>query len=477
VDRDAPVYECRFECIPASVDYRPPRVTPWPKMRGTQTARVVGPEGEEIYTDEYGRVKVQFNWDREGGFKENASCWIRVSQGFAGGAYGMMFLPRVGQEVIVDFLEGDPDKPIITGRVYNADNMSPYPLPAEKTKSVIKTNSSTGGGGTNEIRFEDLKDKEQILLYAQKDLHIRVQNDRVENVDHDHHLTVKEHKFELVKQNKHSEVKLDLSEKIGGKRSLTVKGDVGEDVTGNHSEKVGMNYFLDAGMNLVLSSGVNITLKVGGNSIALTNAGIFISGSMIYLNSGSGSTGGQTVALKATEAPVDADSVQPGRDVTYTRQEELGPGEVPPDQPGITSEPVQTERETSWIEIELVDEIGQPIPFERYQITAPDGETIRKGSLDQRGSAHVPIPEEGICRISFPDLDAEAWYRGTGGEEAAASGAADQAPSSNGASPSAAQEPGARTAGAEGDEVQEYEDTEEEEDPQAHDAEEDAWGT
>ena len=146
-DAEAASYKCRFECVPASITYRPPRVTPWPVMRGTQTARVVGPGGEEIHTDKYGRVKVQFNWDREGKFDDNSSCWIRVSQGFAGGQYGMLFLPRIGQEVIVDFLEGDPDKPIVTGRVYNADQMPPYTLPDEKTKSTIKTNSSTGGGG------------------------------------------------------------------------------------------------------------------------------------------------------------------------------------------------------------------------------------------------------------------------------------------------------------------------------------------
>ncbi|MCP4249537.1 MAG: type VI secretion system tip protein VgrG, partial [bacterium] len=174
VDDDAPVYECRFKCAPAEVSYRPPRVTPWPMMRGSQTARVVGPEGEEIHTDEYGRVKVQFNWDREGGHSETASCWIRVSQGMAGGAYGLMFIPRVGQEVIVDFLEGDPDQPIITGRVYNADHMPPYKLPDEKTKSVIKTHTSKGGGGCNEIRFEDLKDKEQLFLQAQRMMDTRV---------------------------------------------------------------------------------------------------------------------------------------------------------------------------------------------------------------------------------------------------------------------------------------------------------------
>ncbi|MBK8268649.1 MAG: type VI secretion system tip protein VgrG [Planctomycetes bacterium] len=196
---DVPEYECSFECVPASVTFRPARVTPWPVMRGTQTARVSGPAGEEIHTDKYGRVKVQFNWDREGRFNEDSSCWIRVSHGMAGGGYGMMFLPRVGQEVVVDFLEGNPDKPIIVGSVYNADHMPPYALPADKTKSVIKTNSTTGGGGTNEICFEDRKDSEQLLIHAQRDFHVRVKHDRVETVENDH-LTVEAAKHELVKK-------------------------------------------------------------------------------------------------------------------------------------------------------------------------------------------------------------------------------------------------------------------------------------
>src|SRR5205085_10995964 len=220
---------CRFECIPANVTYRPSRTTPWPTMRGTQTARVVGPRNEEIHTDEYGRVKVQFHWDREGRFDENSSCWIRVSQGMAGGQYGMMFLPRVGQEVVVDFLEGDPDQPIITGRVYNGDHMPPYELPKEKTKSCIKTNSSQGAGGTNEIRFEDLKGSEQLLLHAEKDLHVRAKNDRVASIEHDDHLTVRKNRYELVKKSRHSEVRLDLLTKVGGNQLTRVAGDVGEE--------------------------------------------------------------------------------------------------------------------------------------------------------------------------------------------------------------------------------------------------------
>jgi len=410
IDVDTPVYLCRFECIPADVTYRPPRVTPWPVMRGSQTARVVGPAGEEIHTDKYGRVKVQFNWDREGKFDENSSCWIRVSQGIAGGQYGIMFLPRIGQEVIVDFLEGDPDQPIVTGRVFNADLMPPYTLPDEKTKSVIKTQSTKGGGGTNEIRFEDLKGKEQILFYAQKDLHIRVNNDCVENVDHNSHLTVKENRFELVKQNKHAEVKLDFSEKIGGKMSLEVAGDVGEDFKGNHSEKVASKLYVKAGQDIVIESGVGITLKVGGNFVKVDASGVTILGTQVLINSGGSAGSGSPVALKAPEQTIDADSVQPGRDITYSGGGALAAGVVSPDIGGYAGA-AEEEKKTSWIEIELVDEIGQPVPNEAYEITAPDGTTIRKGNLDKNGQAHVAVREPGTCQITFPKLDAAAWKR------------------------------------------------------------------
>jgi type VI secretion system secreted protein VgrG len=411
LDLDVGVYECRFECIPAAAIYRPPRVTPWPVMRGSQTARVVGPANEEIHTDKYGRVKVQFNWDREGKFDEHSSCWIRVSQGSAGGQYGMLFLPRVGQEVVVDFLEGDPDKPLITGRVYNADQMPPYPLPAEKTKSVIKTNSSTGGGGSNELRFEDLKDKEQILLYAQKDLHVRVKHDRVENVENDRHLTVAGKKNELVKQGKSSVVKLDLSAEVGGKKSLKVAGDVAEEFACNHSEKVGAAYYLKSGKSIVVESGDNLTLKVGGNFVKIDSSGVTIWGTKVKINSGGSPGSGSLVALKAPDPVLEADVIQPGKDTTYSGGEQLAAATLGPDIAGIRFSSGQAEQATSWIEIELVDEAGQPVPNERYEVTAPDGQTILSGTLDQQGQAHMAIREPGTCQISFPGLDAAAWQR------------------------------------------------------------------
>src|SRR5262249_50295379 len=169
-------YSNQFQCIAHETPFRPPRVTPAPFVRGSQTAIVVGPENEEIYVDKYGRVKVKFHWDRRGSqdiAPENRSYWVRVSQNWAGKRFGGVFLPRIGQEVIVDFLEGDPDQPIITGRVYNGESMPPHELPKEMTKSTIKSNSSKGGQGFNELRFEDKKDHEQVFIHSQKRLDVR----------------------------------------------------------------------------------------------------------------------------------------------------------------------------------------------------------------------------------------------------------------------------------------------------------------
>ena len=172
-------YSNHLVCIPASVAYRPARVTPKPFVQGPQPALVVGKAGEEIWVDKYGRVIVQFYWDRLGQKNENSSCWIRTSQPWAGGNWGAMWIPRIGQEVLVSFLEGDPDRPIITGRVYNANQMPPYTLPKYQTRSTFMSRSSKGGGASNynELRFEDLKGSEQIFMNAEKDMDLRVEND------------------------------------------------------------------------------------------------------------------------------------------------------------------------------------------------------------------------------------------------------------------------------------------------------------
>jgi Rhs element Vgr protein len=311
VDYDAPVYQCRFFCIPATVSYRPPRVTPWPVVRGTQTARVVGPDGEEIHTDKYGRVKVQFNWDREGKFDENSSCFIRVCQGMAGGNYGHLFLPRVGQEVIVDFLEGNPDQPIIIGRVYNDDQMPPYKLPDEKTKSVIKTHSSKGGGGTNEIRFEDLKDKEQLFIQAQRQMDLRVKASHFHTAGGSYHLLVggekdgqkfgeyRQYVYKLKQTHvgeerrtwieKDDSLQVDGSrvENIGGNLVIDVAKDLAEIVRGNHKHMILGTLIVQGDGDISIQAAGTLELKGAGGTITIAADGIYINGAMVYINSGS----------------------------------------------------------------------------------------------------------------------------------------------------------------------------------------------
>ena len=175
-------YSNQFTATERAQPYRPEPVTRRPIMSGLQTATVVGPEGEEVYTDAHGRVKVQFHWDRREPYNESSSCWVRVSQLWAGNGWGTMFLPRIGHEVLVDFIEGDPDRPVVTGRVYHGDNKPPYPLPADKTKTTIKSDSSIGGGGFNELRFEDRKGQEEVFLHAQKDWNTFILNCMTETV-------------------------------------------------------------------------------------------------------------------------------------------------------------------------------------------------------------------------------------------------------------------------------------------------------
>jgi type VI secretion system secreted protein VgrG len=286
------IYQGGLEAIESSVPFRTERTTPQPVVQGPQTAIVVGPSGEEIYTDKYGRIKVQFHWDRVGKSDENSSCFVRVSQAWAGNKWGAIYLPRVGQEVVVSFLEGDPNQPIVTGSVYNGENMPPYTLPDEKTKSTLKSNSSKGGAGYNELRFEDKKDSEQVYLHSQKDQDNRVLNDSKEWVGNNRHLIVIKDQYEKVGEDRHENIVRDHLTTVGrdvhlkiagkeaievtGKLSLTVDGDVVEVFKGAHSEVVTKDLYLK-GDNVCIEAGTNLTLCVGDAFIAINSDGIKIS--------------------------------------------------------------------------------------------------------------------------------------------------------------------------------------------------------
>ncbi len=290
-------YRNMFSCIPASTVFRAGRVTPKPVVTGVQSAVVVGPEKEEIYTDKYGRVKIQFFWDRRGEKNENSSCWVRVSQGWAGKNWGMVFNPRIGQEVLVEFLEGDPDRPVIIGRVYNAEQMPPYELPLNQTQSGIKSRSSLKGTteNFNEIRFEDKKDKEHIVIHAERNLNIYVENNERRTVGNDQsHTVVHNATLTIGTDSKRTDPRKDglCTTKIFGDTSTTItKGDLSLDVQEGkmtvHVKGVVEETFDDtltttvknkatlqsASADVLVKAAEKITLECGASSITLKKDG------------------------------------------------------------------------------------------------------------------------------------------------------------------------------------------------------------
>ena len=236
-------YKSQITCIPDDVTYRPPRITPRPCILGIQSAVVVGPGGEEIHCDEHGRVKVQFHWDRQGQWNDDSSCWIRVSHPWGGAGYGGMFIPRVGQEVLVQFLEGDPDRPVIVGRVYNGENPVPHGLPDTKNISTIRTASTPGGTGFHEIRLNDTAGMEEMFVHAQKDRNEIIGNNNTCRVAANHILQIGANK----------------TVQVGANESNIVQG------------------------SMVLQAGNEIILMVGSSTIHITSTGISIGSSSLSL--------------------------------------------------------------------------------------------------------------------------------------------------------------------------------------------------
>ncbi len=246
--------------------FRPAASYPKPTIHGPQTAVVVGKSGEEVWTDKYGRVKVQFHWDREGKNDEKSSCFVRVAQSWAGKRWGTMFIPRIGMEVVVEFLEGDPDRPLITGCVYNSDNMPPYDLPANQTRSTMKTNSSKGGGGFNELRFEDKKDAEEIFMQAQLDMNTVVKRHETRKVGF------------LAKEpgNQSTEIKNDQKLEVGNDQTVHIIKNQTINVDADQKVKIGMTSETEAITSL--------ELKVGASSIKLEPGKITIKSPQISIS-------------------------------------------------------------------------------------------------------------------------------------------------------------------------------------------------
>jgi type VI secretion system secreted protein VgrG len=255
-------YSNSFEAFPSTTTFHPPLTTPRPVIAGTQTATVAGKAGEEIWTDQYGRVVVQFHWDQLGTNDEKSSCWVRVAQGWAGNLWGSIFIPRIGQEVVVSFLEGNPDRPLITGCVYNAQQVVPYTLPADQTKTTIKTNSSTGGSGFNEIRFEDKAGSEELFIQAQKDMNVNILNNEA--------LTVAGTRTLNITGNETHTNKGDYTSTVSGNYKLTISGNLTIEASGSVSIKSGTDFANTAGTSLTNKSGTDMMNDAG---TTLTNKG------------------------------------------------------------------------------------------------------------------------------------------------------------------------------------------------------------
>jgi type VI secretion system secreted protein VgrG len=297
-------YTNSFECIPADVTFRPVRVTPKPSMQGCQTAVVVGPAGEEIYTEKYGRVKVQFHWDRIGKNDENSSCWIRVSHPWAGKGWGGVSIPRIGQEVIVDFLEGDPDQPIIVGRVYHAENMPPYPLPSGAVVSGLKSNSTKGGGGYNEISMNDTKGNEMVTVHAQYDMSSTVEHDDTQTVHNNRTITVDGTHSETVTGAVTETYKNNQTTSVDGTNTETVKGAMTENYKANQTTTVNNEIVITSQTSSVhITASTEVQLLVGASKLLMkTNGDIELSGVNVSIK------GSSTVTVKGGIVHSEADS-------------------------------------------------------------------------------------------------------------------------------------------------------------------------
>ena len=288
-------YGNEFTLHPHAVTWRAPLSTPKGLVRGPQTALVTGPAGEELHVDQHGRIKVQFHWDRQGQYDDHSSCWVRVAQAWAGNGYGTMFIPRVGMEVVVDFLEGDPDQPLVTGCVYNGINKPPYDLPAHATRSTIKTLSSKGGGGTNELRFEDKKGSEEVFLQAQKALNVQVKANEHHQIGGSLDLKVGDYRKTTIEANDHLHVKGDQGIAVQGQMTVAVVDGPLEFQSGSEAKLLSkakmeiaskQEIAIHGGTQLVMEANGLISLKVGASGIVIDPSGVSVVGPMIKQNSG-----------------------------------------------------------------------------------------------------------------------------------------------------------------------------------------------
>ena len=423
-ETESPPPEIIFTCIPLKLPFLPHRVTPKPTIYGTQTAVVTGPAGEEIFTDKYGRVKVQFFWDRDGKFDGNSSCWIRVGSPWAGKQWGMVHIPRIGQEVIVAFEEGDPDQPIIVGSVYNSDQMPPHELPANKTQSGIKSRSTPGAGSQNlnEIRFEDKIGAEHIFIHGEKDIHVRC----------------KASYFETIGGSFNQTVGGDSRILIGGKSSARIKGDESRVIEATFLQRAEsgtnimdgtslnlksdgdlrlkgylVNLIAEAAIKIVATQGIEIADDTGiylnckGSSIVITPGSIHITSPVVHINSASAAGNVGDVGIPDGTNPDDpAAALKPGETEATANPAGNGAGGGG-DADKHNPDAEENKDKTHWIELELTDESGAPMPFEFCQITLPNGR-ITTGYTDKNGLCRLDKIDPGNCKVSWIAFDKDA---------------------------------------------------------------------
>ena len=418
---DTPGPEIVFNCIPFVLPFRPQRVAAKPVVYGTQTAVVVGPPGEEIYTDKYGRIKVQFLWDRAGKYDASSSCWCRCAYPSAGKNFGFLSIPRIGQEVIVAFEEGDPDQPVVVGSVYNADQMPPHELPANKTQSGVKSRSTPGAGtqNLNEIRFEDKIGAEHIFIHGEKDLHVRCKASYFSSIGGDFN----------------EEVGGDARTKIAGRKSVKVTGDIvslseanqtvhaaGDMITKAHATwgGIGQDTILVARAALelkgvgsvrmesggdLLIQGKDVTIKGDGGFIRIDASGVTIVGTMVRINSGGGAGSASAVAAPTLVVPVaPAAALKPGETKATVNPADSGAaaGENTHDENAE-----ENKDKAHWIEVQLKDESGAPVIGESCEITLPDGKKATS-STNKLGLIRVDKIDAGNCTVRWLELDQDA---------------------------------------------------------------------
>ncbi|AZD05276.1 type VI secretion system tip protein VgrG [Pseudomonas chlororaphis] len=380
-------YRNRFLATPWQVFYRPALNHPKPRVLGSQTAVVTGPKGEEIHCDQYGRVKVQFHWDREGKADDKTSCWLRVSSSWAGDRYGALVIPRIGMEVLVTFLEGDPDQPLITGCLYHKEHPVPYALPANKTRTVFKSMSSPGGAGYNELRIEDKKGAEQIFIHAQRDWDENIEHDQKIRIGHERHDTVEKNTYTELKAEEHRITHADRKTETKVDDHLTVGENQHIKLGTAQLTKAGQEIHLKAGAKMVIEAGSELTIKAGGSFIKLDAGGVTVVGPVVKINAGGSPGSGAGIGIKIPGLPGVADADKAGslmEEALANPAKETVPGQLCirisplPNMPGYPDEPYQLYADGALIDKGFSDEKGnvlfQHIPGTRnYSVETVNG--------------------------------------------------------------------------------------------------------